>query len=491
MDSLIFMGNRGVIDDVYNNAGHHNHLDFKRGLKCRMNPKKLTLCVVCGRLVRTCLAIWQYGSHMAVSNTLRALLDALEEPRMVVRSDFSVAYANRAFRERFGAADFAGRRCHELLFHELSPCSQCGQACPMERAALDKETASVLRRELIPGGERLLSVSSTPLPGPDGEPVLFMETVSVRGGDELKNLREGIVANSLSVRAMLKRMARAAPLDLPVLFQGEAGSGKECFARTLHENSRRAAHPFIVIGCEGLTRANFDDELLGRVGPNGRREGGLSQAQGGTLYFDEVLALSPAMQQKLLLLMEWGIVRAEGAAEASTVDFRIFCATKHDLLKAVQDGSLRRDLYYRLSVCTLRVPALRERTADIEDLSRIFLARSAAEPPVLSSDALSYLTERSWPGNVRELSCLLERAALFGEDRGCITRGGLAAVDDMNEPRAAAAASLGTPMRRRLTLEEAQALRREAASWQGSRKALAERAGVSERTLYRILAGAP
>lgn len=429
---------------------------------------------------------------MAVTNTLSAVLDALDEPRMLVRSDFSVAYANRAFRERFGVADFTGRRCHELLFHELSPCSECGQVCPMERAVLERKASSALRRELIPGGQRLLNVTATPLPGPDGEPVFFMETVSLRGGDALKNLQGGIVANSSSVRAMLERMAHAAPLDLPVLFEGEAGVGKECFARTLHENSRRAAHPFIVIGCEGLTGENLDNELLGRVGPNGRREGGLSQAQGGTLYFDEVLALSPAMQQKLLLLMESGIVRAEGAAEACTVDFRILCATKHDPLQAAQNGQLRWDLYYRLSVCTLRVPPLRERRADIEALAGIFLRRGPGVAPALTPEACAYLLERGWPGNVRELACLIERAVLFRSESGRITRDGLIAVDDMAEPapESLAPPRQGTPLRRRLTVEEAQALRQEAALWQGSRKALAERAGVSERTLYRILANA-
>lgn len=424
---------------------------------------------------------------MAVSADLQSLLDSLDEPRLLIRGDFTVAHANRAFRRRFGGEDFTGRRCHELLFHDLRPCSRCGHECPLERAAATQAQASCLRRELIPGGERWLDLTATPIPGPDGSPVYFMERVLVRD-DAFGFAAFGVAAKSAASRACLAKLARVTAVSVPVLFAGESGSGKAVFARALHENSRRAAHAFVPIGCEGLTEEAFEAEFLGRRDGRSLR-GGLAQTPGGTLYFEEVAALSPVLQRRLLALIETGTVRASGAAEASAVDYRVLCGTSQDLRALVKAGRFRADLYYRLATYRVDVPPLRERLDDVEELAGFVLAEEGPGPTKLSPEALDYLKARAWPGNVRELESLVARARLFSSGE-VLTRTALAAADEPSLLEARSEpASAGVPAgaRRRLTAADASAVRLAAEAWRGSRKALAERFGLSERTLYRIL----
>ncbi len=424
---------------------------------------------------------------MAVSADLQSLLDSLDEPRLLIRSDYTVAYANRAFRRRFGGRDFSGRRCHELLFHELQPCGRCGHECPLDQAAATQRPASCLHRELIPGGERWLDLTATPIPGPDGSPVFFMERVLVRG-DAFGFTAYGIAAKSEAVKACLAKLARVTAVSVPVLFAGESGSGKLSFARTLHENSRRAAHAFVPIGCEGLTQEAFEAELLGRK--DGRTVGGgLVQSPGGTLYFEEVGALSLVLQRRLLELIETGAVRASGSPEAVAVDYRVFCGTSKNLRALVQEDRFRADLYYRLTTYRVDVPPLRDRLDDIEELAGFVLSGEGPGPTRLSPEALAYLKARVWPGNVRELESLVARARLFSSG-DVLTRTALAAADEPSLLEAATKpldASHLTGSRRRLTAADASAVRLAAEAWRGSRKALAEHFGLSERTLYRIL----
>ena len=122
--------------------------------------------------------LWQFD--MAVSAEFQGILDALEDPRLLVRSDYTVAYANRAFRQKFGIDDFEGRKCHELVFHDLNPCGSCGRICPMDKSVFSRQVERALERELVPGGERFLELESVPVAAADGSPVYFMERIRIR-----------------------------------------------------------------------------------------------------------------------------------------------------------------------------------------------------------------------------------------------------------------------------------------------------------------------
>ena len=416
--------------------------------------------------------LWQFD--MAVSAEFQGILDALEDPRLLVRSDYTVAYANRAFRQKFGIDDFEGRKCHELVFHDLNPCGSCGRICPMDKSVFSRQVERALERELVPGGERFLELESVPVAAADGSPVYFMERIRIRDDAQNAALREGIVARSPATRRVLNAIARVATLNVPVLFCGPGGCGKQSFTRFLHENSRRAVNALVKLDCTALTDERFEDELLGRSAKfGGSRTGGLASRPGGTLYFDEISALSPGLQRRLLTLLESGFVREAGSAQSVALDWRVVCSTNaEDPDRLVASGALREDLWLRLCVARIDVPPLKDRREDIGELAELILRRTGdGESAEISSEVLALLLKRSWPGNIRELECALMRAQLLA--------GG----------RKIRPADLEAPRYSELSAEDVggDTLLEEESRWQGPRAGLARRMGLSERTLYRRL----
>ena len=238
------------------------------------------------------------------------------------------------------------------------------------------------------------------------------------------------------VRLLIERVARGMA---PVLVQGESGTGKELVARALHEVSPRAAQPFIAVNCGAIPEQLLEAEFFGYrkgafTGAADDRAGFFQAAQGGTLFLDEIGDLPLAMQSKLLRAIQERSVRQVGATAEVPVNVRIVSATHKDLGVAVQEGRFRQDLYYRLNVIQVRMPPLRERTADLPQICSAALARIAHDagvqpPPRLAPDALDQLLRYAFPGNVRELENLLHRAVtLSGGD--LITAADLALGDD-------------------------------------------------------------
>jgi sigma-54-specific transcriptional regulator len=220
---------------------------------------------------------------------------------------------------------------------------------------------------------------------------------------------------------LLERVRLVAPSDATVLVQGETGTGKELVARHLHALSRRAARPFVAVNCGALPEALLDSELFGHdrgafTGATSARGGWFEAAEGGTLFLDEIGELSLQAQVRLLrVLQEREIVRV-GTRQPIPVDVRVIAATHVDLREAVEAGRFREDLFYRLSVATLRVPALRERQGDIPHLVERFLAeyryRLGVGAVELAPDAIDALLAHPWPGNVRELENVIHHALL-------------------------------------------------------------------------------
>jgi two-component system response regulator HydG len=229
----------------------------------------------------------------------------------------------------------------------------------------------------------------------------------------------GIVTKSRAMRQMVELARRVAKVDSTVLITGESGSGKERIARLVHDESTRAAGPFIAINCGAITETLLEGELFGHVrgaftGAAHDRPGLFEAANGGTLLLDEVGEVSPGMQVKLLRVLQEREIRRIGENKARAIDVRIAAATNRDLAHGVAGGLFRKDLYYRLKVVELHVPALRERRDDVLPLARVLLADAAQRMKrkisSLAPDAADQLLRYEWPGNVRELENAMERA---------------------------------------------------------------------------------
>jgi two-component system response regulator PilR (NtrC family) len=210
-----------------------------------------------------------------------------------------------------------------------------------------------------------------------------------------------------------------APQSSRVLITGESGTGKELVARAIHENSARSAAPFITINCGAFPETLLESELFGYMrgaftGANENRVGLFQAAHGGTLFMDEISNMSPTMQVKLFRVLQEGKVRPIGSNEESDVDVRVIAATNKDLEKEIAEGRFREDLFYRLNVIPMQLPALRERREDIPLLARHFLDRfrKKMEKTIesIEPEALRRLEAYEWPGNVRELENTIERA---------------------------------------------------------------------------------
>ncbi len=229
-------------------------------------------------------------------------------------------------------------------------------------------------------------------------------------------------------RATLHRAQVAAKTNATVLLRGETGSGKNIIARAVHDASHRSDRPFVVVNCAALSESLLESELFGHergsfTGATGQRKGRFELADGGTLFLDEIGEISEAFQAKLLRVLQLGEFERVGGTTTTKVDVRIIAATHRDLEEAVRAGTFRADLYYRLCVVPIRVPALRDRPEDIPLLARAFLVRFNAEngtQRALGETAIAALASCAFPGNVRELENAIRRAATLSERRTLI-----------------------------------------------------------------------
>ena len=230
----------------------------------------------------------------------------------------------------------------------------------------------------------------------------------------------GIVGGSPAMQQIFKAVGKVAGTDLTVLLRGESGTGKELVARAVHENSRRKGRPFVPVNCAAIPRELLESELFGHekgafTGAAAARRGRFEQADGGTVFLDEVGDMHLSLQTKLLRVLQDRRIERLGGEGSIPVDVRIVAATNQDLESAVSTRAFREDLFYRLNVVTIHLPPLRDRREDIPALVAHFLAAFAREqqtgPKVFSADALELLSAYRWPGNVRELENVIKRTA--------------------------------------------------------------------------------
>ena len=307
-----------------------------------------------------------------------------------------------------------------------------------------------------------------------------------------------MIGDSPSMRSLYRQIGRVAPRDSTVLITGESGTGKELVARALRSNSPRADRPFVAINCAAITETLLESELFGHergafTGAIAQKKGKLETANGGTVLLDEVGELSPALQAKLLRVLQEREFERVGGTRSIAVDFRLLAATNCDLEQAIAAGTFRRDLYYRLNVVSLAVPALRERPEDIPLLADHFARRHAASMKRrvtgVSADALTYLMAYDWPGNVRELENAIERAVVLGSTD-------LIVPDDLPEalieagPATAAGAVAGlggTPFHDAIRQAKKELIVKAFAAARGSYSAAARLLGLHPNYLHRLV----
>ncbi len=338
---------------------------------------------------------------------------------------------------------------------------------------------------------------------PDELVLLIKRAVEgVRKDKEIDSLRrrldhkfglDQIVGQSSQMKDVFAKIQRAAPVDSTVLILGESGTGKELVAQALHHNSTRKTGPFVAVNCAAVPATLVESELFGHVrgaftGATDRRMGRFEQADGGTLFIDEIGDFELGLQAKLLRVLETLTVTPVGGHEDRKVDVRVVTATSRDLRKMVEDGTFREDLYYRLNVVSITLPPLRQRPDDLPILVEHFLKEICehkhTSPKRISPEVMRRFGQYRWPGNVRELRNALESMMVLAD-------GEVLTENDLPERIVAGATQSMLPkdLPTGLTMEalEKLAITKALDQCGGNRTHAAERLGISVRTLQRKL----
>lgn len=308
-----------------------------------------------------------------------------------------------------------------------------------------------------------------------------------------KNGRTGLIGQSPAMLALFELLDRVSGADVPLLIGGETGTGKSLFARVVHAEGLRAGGPFVAINCGALPEHLLESELFGHekgafTGATQARKGLVAEAHGGILFLDEIGDLPPALQVKLLHVLEEGVVRPVGSNRPQRVSVRIIAATHCDLREAVKAGRFREDLYYRLDVISVHLPALRHRREDIPILIGHFLHEHRVRHPQspvqrVSPEVMQRLLDYEWPGNVRELSHVLERLVVLGRSEEV-------GVSDL--PSTLRPSGTSAPFSLEGDILPIRLIQRRYAAWAlsqvgGHRGQAAEKLGVDVKTLYNWL----
>jgi len=305
--------------------------------------------------------------------------------------------------------------------------------------------------------------------------------------------RHHMVAESLSLKKVISDAVRAARSRSTILVTGESGTGKELIARLVHTMSKRSEQPFVVVNCGALPETLLETELFGHekgsfTGALYRKIGLFETASSGTIFLDEIGEMSPAMQVKLLRVLQEGTFNRIGNAAPISVDVRVISATNKDLREEVRKRKFREDLFYRLNVIHLDLPPLRERKEDIPQLTAFFVKRLRESFGVkdlqVSEEAMSLISDYNWPGNVRELENAIERAAVMGSGHEILPQD---LVLHRPEPAAEDHIEAGMTLQQGLDTFKKDFIRRTLKLTRGNRKRAAEILDIQRTYLSRLI----
>ncbi len=418
---------------------------------------------------------------------LQELIDANDQPFVVIDRNYRIVAANRRYAEAYGVAtdDVAGQYCYTVSHHSSRPCHENGEQCP-HRALFERgEAVEVVHTHFHADDQpERTRIRGHALKGVDGERYLGEQLYPLEADTSSDCDAMQMVGQSAAFLACVDNLARVAESEASILLYGESGVGKELAARFIHARSARAGGAFIVINCAAVPETLFESELFGHErgafsGSSGLKKGLFELADGGTLFLDEVAEIPISLQAKLLRVLETGEFRRVGGTHTLTADVRLVSATNRRLLDEVDEKRFRLDLYYRLAGIDLTLPPLRERRDDLPALAAFLLKRLAGGRSAcrLDATALAALQAYDFPGNVRELRNLLQRAVLTCRD-------GVIRAADLHLPAAAAQAQPGTQA---LAEVERAHIRSLLNAHAGHRSRVAAALGITERTLYRKL----
>ena len=434
-------------------------------------------------------------------DALKQLAGGVKDQVAVMDREFNVVYANEAAWGRTNSLEPADRpsKCYEAFVELRDQCS----VCPATSVFESQEAAtSVATRDTPCGMNQALPLTSSSgevgmvlvlfkqQPKAAADPLPLVDRVDGTGRPERRQDSLGeLIGNSPSMRQLFDMITLVSDSSATVLIQGESGTGKELVARTIHKTSYRRDKPFVVVDCGSLPETLLESELFGHVkgaftGASSAKRGLFEEADGGTVFLDEIADTTPTFQAKLLRVLQEGEIKRVGGTQSVKIDVRVISASNKDLAELVKMKAFRQDLYYRLAVLPLHLPPLRDRRTDIPLLVRKFVAESCARHRQagrdVSDEAMRALTGASWPGNVRELQHYIERAVVTttGSDLPCkdlLAKGATEGVD----LRAASRGAVRQVERTRIL----QALQQSA----GNRMKAARLLKISRASLYNKL----
>jgi two-component system response regulator HydG len=287
----------------------------------------------------------------------------------------------------------------------------------MRMGAVDYIAKPFDHNDMVTAVQRITSQRDTAKPAPPKS-----ATTAARAGERKV---EGFIGGCTEMVTQFEHIRKIAPTNATVLVLGETGTGKELVARSVHHHSRRHDQPLVCVNCAAIPETLIESELFGYekgafTGANTNRTGLIEAADGGTLFLDEIGELPVEAQARLLRFIQEGEIRRIGSVDSRKVDVRLICATHRDLQQLTSEGKFRQDLYYRINVMRVQLPALRERGKDILELAEYILQKRCQEyespPRHFSPKAIQAITTYTWPGNVRELENAVERAVILSED---------------------------------------------------------------------------
>ncbi len=440
------------------------------------------------------------------------ILESISDGVFTVDSQWRITSFNRAAESIIGIkrTEAIGKLCHEVFKSNM-----CESLCPLRKTMQTGKPVINMEGFCInPGGERIpISVSTALLKDEAGKVIGGAETFrDLREIEELKQqldsdpVKGELTSRSPSMRSVLEMLPTVAGSPSVILIEGETGTGKEVTARMIHRLSPQAEGPFVAVNCGALPDTLLESELFGYkkgafTGADRDKMGRFKQADGGTLFLDEIGEISQAMQVKLLRVLQEGVYESLGSTKSERSRARILCATNRNLKQMVEEGTFRRDLFYRINVITLSLPPLRERREDIPDLAEYFLRKYRIKMGKtiqgFSEDVYGAFFAYPWPGNIRELENVVERAVVLCRkqriDSSCLpeefqpylsaqgTREGIQNIDIPNSSPALIRRSAAQAAAQ----AEAELIRQVLAKLNNNRTVVAQELGIHRATLYR------